>query len=442
MRAHHICILLVLLLIPFVQGGLAKGPSLKDDAYQYMHTGSNDQLYNEGWYFNGMYNDTQFFISYLITDPDNITGRRRIQAMALVLEEGKPPFIGIHQGRGLGVGRSGPTLDIDLSGISSEDESAIKVWGDVESLSGEPLKWDLTYNALTGPWFGISPQIHIGHLSGDWMKWLVYMPSAEVVGTITVDGQVKEIRGTGYHDHIWGRWAFNDPQWNRAQLSLPRENFSLSLGDAPGEERSTALGIQAKGVTTKFSTRQLTLNYTGWATDQSTARDRPTGYEVHGKNGDYQLNLSIDVVKSVPLIFAYPRPQPSLLVFEEVSSFKGILSPRIGEAYPFQGLGFSQYTTHLLHPIYGQINATNVSGIMVTATNERTGQSKTARAGLNGWFSIDADYADFLANGSAPWVGNGDRVRLEAEDSAGRKANSTVIVGLAEKSQNVRLNFM
>lgn len=440
MRACHICILLILLFL-FVQRDSAKGPSLKDDAYHGMPTGTNDQLYNEDWYFNGMSNEAQFFISYLISDPDNITGYRRIQAMAVVLEEGKPPFIGLHQGRGLGVGRSGPTLDIDMSGISAEDESVLKVWGDVKSESGEPLKWDLTYDALTSPWFGISAQTQIGHLAGGWLKWLVYMPSAEVEGTITIDGRVREIRGAGYHDHIWGRWAFSDLQWNRAQLSLPGEDFSLSLGDALGEERSTVLGIQAKGETIKFSDRQLKLNYTGWATDQSTARDYPTAYEVQGKNGDYQLDLRMDVVKNVPVIFAYPPPLPSLIVFEEVSSFKGVLSPKDGEAYPFQGFGFSEYTTHLLHPIYGQINATNVSEIIVTATNERTGQSKTARAGLEGWFSFDADYADFLANGSAPWVEDGDRLRLAAEDGAGRKASATVIVDLAEKRQNVSLNL-
>jgi hypothetical protein len=268
------------------------------------------------------------------------------------------------------------------------------------------------------------------------------MPSAKVEGTITLGGQVIEIRGTGYHDHIWGQWAFNDPQWNRAQLALPEEDFSLSLADALGEKRTTVLGVQAGGETIKFSDRQLALNYTGWAMDQSTFRDYPTAYELKGKNGEYQLDLKIDVLKSVPIIFAYPPPHPSLIVFEQVSSFEGLLSPRIGEAYPFQGLGFSQYTAALLHPIFGQINATNASGIRVTATNERTGESKTAVAGAEGWFSIDADYADLLANASAPWVANGDRVRLEAEDKANRKANSTVVVDLAEERQNASLSFI
>jgi hypothetical protein len=66
------------------------------------------------------------------------------------------------------------------------------------------------------------------------------------------------------------------------------------------------LGIQAKGETNNFSDLRLKLNYTGWATGQSTARDRATAYEVQGKNGDYQLDLRIDV-KNMPFILAYPR---------------------------------------------------------------------------------------------------------------------------------------
>jgi len=439
MRACQIYILFILCLLG--QESSASGPSLNDDGYHYIHVGPGDKLYNEAWCFNGVSNSTQFFLSYFISDPENITGKRRIQAMAAILEEGKPPSIGLHQGRGLGVGRNVPMIDIDMSGFSAEDESTFRVWGDVESLSGEAIGWDLTYSALAGPWFGFPAQIHIGHLPGDWMKWLVYMPSAEVEGTITLDGQVREIRGTGYHDHIWGQWAYNDPQWNCAQLSLPGDDFSLSLVEASGEQRTAVLGIQSGGETIRFSDRQLKLNYTSWAVDPSTRRGYPTEWEVQGKNGDYQLDLRIDVLKNVPIILDFPPPQPSLVVFEQSSRFTGLLSPRNGEAYSFQGMGLSQYTAHLLHPIYGQINAANASEIMVTATNERTGHSKTARAGGEGWFSIDADYADFLANGSAPWVAEGDRVRLEAEDGAGMRASATAIVRLAEKGQNVSLNM-
>jgi hypothetical protein len=440
MRACQIYILFILLCL-LGQEGSASGPSLKDDGYHYIQGGSNDKHYNEVWHFNGVSNNTQFFLSYLVSDPENITGLKRIQAMAAILEEGKPPLIGLHKGKGLGVGRNIPMIDIDMSGFSAEDESAFKVWGGVESPYGEAIGWDLTYSALAGPWFGIPAQTHIGHLAGDWMKWLVYMPSAEVEGTITLDGQVMEIRGTGYHDHIWGQWAFNDPQWNWAQLSLPGDDLSLSLGEASGEERTVVLGIHSKAETIKFSDRQLKLNHTGWAIDPSTAREYPTAWEVQGKNGDYELDLRIDVVENVPVILDYPPPQPSLVVFEQSSRFTGVLSPRSGEAYSFQGMGLSQFTTHLLHPIYGKINATNASDFMVTATNERTGQSKTARAGGEGWFSIDADYADFLANGSAPWVADGDMVRLEAEDGEGMRASDTVIVSLAERRQNVSLNI-
>jgi hypothetical protein len=432
--------LLFILLCLLGQEGSASGPSLKDDGYHNIQGGPNDRLSNEVWYFSGVSGSIQFFLSYYVSDPENISGYRKGRTMAVILEDGRPPLIGLHQVKGVGVGRNIPMIDIG-SGFSAEDESTFKVWGDVESQSGEAFGWDLTYSALTSPWFGIPSQAHIGHLAGDWMKWLVYMPSAEVEGTITLGGQVMEIKGRGYHDHIWGQWAFNDPQWNWARLSLPQDDLSLSLGEASGELRTTVLGLQRKTETIKFSDRQLKLNYTGWAIDPITRREYPTAWEVQGMNGDYQLDLRIDVLKNAPIVLDYPPPQPSLVVFEQSSRFTGLLSPRSGDAYSFQGMGLSQYTTHLLHPIYGQINATNASQIIVTATNERTGQSKTARAGGDGWFSIDADYTDFLANSSAPWVADGDRVRLDAEEGAGIRASDTVIVRLAEKGENVSLNM-
>jgi hypothetical protein len=49
--------------------------------------------------------------------------------MVVILEEGKPPIIGLHQSRGFGADRNGPTLDIDKSGISAEDESVLKAGG-------------------------------------------------------------------------------------------------------------------------------------------------------------------------------------------------------------------------------------------------------------------------------------------------------------------------
>lgn len=423
--------------------GIAADASLKDDAYHYLHNGIDDQLYTEWWYYNGISNDTQFSISYLISDPENLTGMRRFQVRAIVLEEGKPPVIGIHQSRGFGGDKDGPNVDIDQSGFSYQDESNFHVWGTVEDISsGHPIQWDLNYESKASPWFATPVQSHVGHTIGDWMKWLVYMPSANIMGTLTLEDQTKDIEAVGYHDHIWGRWAFNDPQCAWVQVSVPEDEFTMALGDATGEQRNTILGVSYAGDELKFSSRKVTMNYTDFRLDPLTSRTYPVAYEIEADNGDYKLDVDVSVIKSVPLLARYPAPLPSYLVFEQVALFKGTLRSQEGESYKFEKPGFVLYSTHRLHPIFGRVSANSAEGavnndITITATNERTGQVKTAEPSHEGWFSFDADYADYLADSTAPWVADGDTVKIEARDNSGVLNSTVVTIDLGENGQKI-----
>jgi hypothetical protein len=225
MRTRRLISLLLAIIITtlfFSFSAMAIEASIKDDAYHYMHSGIDDHLYNEWWYFNAVSNDTNLRITYLLSDPENLTGMRKIQVMAVIVQDDKAPIIGTHQGRGIGGDRSSPNLDIDQSGISSQEEPNLKIWGDVDELeAGTPIRWELEYQPAVAPWFGIPVQMQVGHSKGDWMKWLVYMPSAKVTGMVTIANRTMDINGVGYHDHNWGRFVFNDPEWNFAQVSKP-----------------------------------------------------------------------------------------------------------------------------------------------------------------------------------------------------------------------------
>lgn len=517
--------------------GSAVDATLKDDAYHYMRNGIDDKLYTEWWYFNGISNGTQFLVSYFISDPENVTGMRKFQVLAVVLEDGRPPAIGRQQSRGFGGDRDGPNVDIDRSGFSSQDGSSFQVWGAVnDALTGEPIQWNLEYLPAVSPWFATPVQAHVGHLKGDWMKWLVYIPSGNVTGTLTLGDRTLDIAAVGYHDHNWGRWAFNDPQWNWAELSVPAKGFSLTLGDVLGEERNTILGVSYGGEQIKFTGKQIKLSYTDFAFDQATARAYPQGYRLQADNGDYQLDLTIEAEKNVPLLVSYPPPEPSYVIFEQVSRFQGTLRTRTSVLYRFDETGFSEYTTHRLHPIFGRITAASSSSVAsenitttnttaanttaanatatnttmanateadittaknvadnstvdnqtvvnavvanttavnatvankiaanatatsktaenvtalnataikftVTAANERTSQVKTAETTADGWFSIDANYADYLADSKAPWASTGDRIRLEVRDESGRSNSTEILVDLNKDSQEVDLTF-
>ena len=502
----------ILLFAFLLSGALAVDASPKDDAYHYMKNGVDDQIYNEWWYFNGIDNDTQFMILYLVSDPENLTGSRKLQSWAVVLEDGKSPVIGVRQSRGFGGDFNSPTFDLDQSGFSPSDSSGIMIHGSIpkKGTADAPssIKWDLDYQPSLAPWFGIPVQSHIGHLKGDWMKWLVYMPSANVSGSIVVDNQTLNIDGVGYHDHCWGRWALNDPTSVWLETSNPVEGFSISLAEIAGEQKNTFMGLKYNDKTVAFSSKQVKLNVTDFAFDPGTGVVYPAKYEVVAENGEYRLDLMAKVKKSVPIRLDYQPPAPSLVVFGQVADLQGVLKEKNGGEYQFDAAGFTGYSSPLLHPIYGKVgsekddlaqvnlsqsnstqsnltktnstktnstqtnstqtnstqtnstqsnstqsNSTpsridstqfklaesaDIGAITVMAENQRTGQKKTAKATSEGWFSLDADYVDFLAESTAPWVANNDRITLSILDGGRTISRSNLTINLSEEKQEVR----
>jgi hypothetical protein len=430
--------LIVIILLAISCTGLGATPSLKDDAFHYLHNEIDDQLYNEWWYFNGIWDREQFFVSYAISDPENKTGFRMIRAKAAILEDGKPPITGYHDSRGFGADRSSPNLDIDNSGFSALNESAYHIWGSVEEpTTSTPLQWDLTYRANMPAWFAMPVPNQVGHLRNDWMKWLVYMPSAEVSGTLSWNNQSRNVSAVGYHDHNWGRWAFNDPQWNWAEVSIPEDSFSLALGEVLGAKRNAVLGMSYQGELIEFKNRELNISCQDFALDPLTARSCPTAYKVKADNRDWKLDMNISVEKNLPLVVSYPWPQVSYVFFEQVSNFQGTLNSRKGAEYQFDEKGFSKYTTHLLHPLTGRVNSSNPATVTINADNQRTGQTKIAEPSSMGWFSFDADYEDYLINSTAPWVNNGDTVIVTASDGSGKEVKAEIAIDLGKSSQEM-----
>jgi len=420
--------------------GLAADAAPKDDAYHYMKNGVDDNLYNEWWHFDLAGNGTQLSLIYLLSDPENITSSRMLQVWAVVWEDDGEPIIGVRNSRGFGGDRNSPTFDLDQCGFSPEDGSGLKVWGTIESQGDKvPVSWDLSYKPAAEPWYAIPIQAHVGHLKGDWMKWLVYMPSANVTGSLILGNRSVPIEGTGYHDHCWGRWALDDPELLLTQASLPEEGFSLALMETSGEQKNAYLGVQLPGRIAAFSGKQIRLNVTDLAFDIREARSYPSAYEVEARNGDFSLNLMVRVQKSMPLAISYPPPLPGIVAFILPSEVQGVLRSKSGEEFQFDAAGFSAYSTLRLHPLFGRINSTDARNATVTAVNMRTGQRKMERASFDGWFSLDADYADYLADRKSPWVADGDRVLLSAGTDPGEGNASTISIDLKSERQRVDL---
>jgi hypothetical protein len=449
-RNYDVAIILAVFFFAGIASAIDAAP--KDDAYHYMSNGVDDQLYNEWWYFDvaDSDNDSQLQIIFLLSDPENITSARKIQVHVLARREGLPDATGSHQSRGYGGDRNSPMFDIDKSGFAMEEEPNLRIWGEVaDQATGEPIRWDLLYQPAARPWFAIPVQAHIGHLKGGWLKWLVYMPSADVTGTLKVGNSTERVQGTGYHEHAWGRFALSDPQITRASVSVPEEGFSLALAGIQGDQSVAFLGIEKDGKSIGFSGKQIKLNYSNYSFDNVTASVFPSSYNIQADNGDYRLDLAVGVQKSAALTLGYHEPVPSALIFLQVAFLQGRLKSGSGEGYSFAEQGFSAFFAPRLHPISGSIGSIKPANfapgnITIIAKNERTGQEKTAKIASGGFYSLDADYQDYLANNTAPWVANGDLVRLVLSLGPGDK-NSTIetvlSVNLSEEKQEANFNL-
>ena len=67
--------------------------------------------------------------------------------------------------------------------------------------AAEGLGADIKLKSLAQPYRPASSYFQFGK---NYFTWLCAVPKGEVSGTITIDGQTREIHGRGYHDHQWG----------------------------------------------------------------------------------------------------------------------------------------------------------------------------------------------------------------------------------------------
>lgn len=439
-------LLFALLILALAWPALAAETTLKDDAYHYIPNGINDGLFTEWWYFNGRDNDTQFLFSYFLIDPENITGMRKIWLLAIVMDD--VPIVGLYEGEAFEANSTMPYVSMGNNTMIAINRSTYRIMGNIgDFMFNQPMHWNLTYVAHFDPWFVASDQPPAGHIEGDWMNYLIYMPSAQVTGTLSARDKTRNISAVGYHDHNWGRWAFNDPRWNWAQVSRPEDNFSLAAFDTLEHEGDVSLCILLNKTIIEFNDSQVNVSYLDFDLDTYwSSRTYPTAYRIEADNGEHQLDLDIEVQKTVALPVIYPRPLPDYFIFEQVARFNGTLKSGGDLLYQFEETGFVENTTHRLHPLIGRLNSSDPLNATVTAINERTGQAKTTRPGSSGLFSIDGNFTDYLAldedggieDGSMmPWVAQGDNVSIRAADGSGVKNGTAITIDLGSDRQSI-----
>ena len=350
------------LIFPVNPCGAAVDASAEDDAYHYMKNGIDDQLYQEWWRFCVQDNETQLMLFYLLSDPDNISQNKKIEVEALAMQEGLPAVFGAHQSGGFGGDRRSPMLEIDGSGFSPQGESDLHVWGSVEGTApgGEDISWDLTFQPLSRPWFAIPVQAHLGHNAGDWIKWLVYMPSSQVRGRLTIGNRSLDILGKGYHDHAWGRFPLSDLRMTTAWAAEPLDGFSLSLGEITAEQRLAFLGVETEGKSIVFPQNKIKLAEVGSYLDNETSLGYPSTYRVEAESGEHKLNFTVDVLQAQATRLDFKPPKPSRTIFHQRSLLQGNLTSRSGDAYEFSEEGISTFWAAPPLPSQGEMDGENI----------------------------------------------------------------------------------
>jgi len=311
-----------------------------DDAYHFENwEGSpHNASYTEWWYFN-LYDandNVQAIFTYQVVNPLDLGGLAAAAVTVVVYQPNKMiPETDIFPLSAFTASYSAADLTMGADSISVSGPSTYNIMG---ATNDGRLNWNLQYQRDAASWFAAD---HANVAPAPWekMSWLVYMPGANVTGTLTVDGHTYNVNCGGYHDHNWGQWDFQKVLWNWAQYSQP--GLAFDLGDFDRNQSGRA-GIEIAGQRFIFNSGEYTLIHTKWAFDQQDNIPYPVESVFTAQNNRAQVNILLQIQKTQPLLTGEP---PSLVIYEQTSHFTGSLTPNGAAPINFAGDGFAEYTS-------------------------------------------------------------------------------------------------
>ena len=314
------------------------------DANHFLYWLGTDHLadYTEWWYFNvyDSSNHVQALFSYLVDNPLNVPGGLfpiGISEMAAVAFT--PNGMINEANEFLTPSFSAKYLKADVK-IGKQDSITV-IDPDTYQISGATrdgrIVWNLEYKRDARSWYAGS-RFNVAADPWQLMSWLLYMPRAEVTGTLTIDGMTYNVNAPGYHDHNWGEWNLNGVPWNWAQYSQPDVTFDL--GDFPDKPGGVA-SVELNGKRFVFNNGQYTLTHTQWALDPVNNVVYPTQSVFHATNGGAQVDITMNVQQTDPL--SAPGPLPKAIIYEQTVTYTG-QTWIDGKQMSFTGNGFKEYT--------------------------------------------------------------------------------------------------
>ena len=345
MKLRHIC----LFLFPVVLFAMAESHMFAQERVSEANDGYHFQswegspynaAYNEWWYFNlyDVKNDLQAIFTYQVADPLNLTGEG-LSDMTVVVYQGKKTVVesDLYPLSSFTASSSAANVTLGPNKVSTAGPDTYFVTG---STQDGRLSWSLIFDRVAPSWFA-GDHIDVGPPSWEQMSWLVYMPRANVLGSLFVDGHRYSINTSGYHDHNWGQWDFASVVWNWAQYSQP--GLSFDLGDFVGNPNGRAR-INVDGKEIVFAANQYSLVHTKWGFDAQDNLAYPVQSVITANNGNVSLRIVMDAEKTEPLATG---PPPSLVIYEQTAHYTGTITVKNGSVpskLSFSGDGFKEYT--------------------------------------------------------------------------------------------------
>jgi hypothetical protein len=338
---------LFLILALFGTRAFAQRPAVPEtaDGYHFAEWLGTTHLanYTEWWYFNvyDSTNNVKAIFTYFITNPAGLTGGLYpvgISEMSAVAYTANSVVTetDIYPVAAFSAAYNRADVRIGKNTVTVIDPEAYEISG--ASRDGR-MVWKLNYRRAAPSWYAAN-RISVAPESWELMSWLLYMPSASVSGTLTVDGIVYNVSAPGYHDHNWGEWDLTGVPWNWAQYSQP--GLTFDLGDFPNKPGGIA-SVEWNGQRYVFQSGQYTLTHTVWAFDAAHGVYYPTQSVFQADNGTAQVNLNMLVQMTDPLTAPLPPGVPNAIIYEQTVAYSGSVTVN-GLSTDIAGNGFKEYT--------------------------------------------------------------------------------------------------
>ena len=246
----------------------------------------SDTNFFEWWYFDVAFEDGSYLVAILHSSLYNAADHKPTLDLRYYPPEGSP-VVAIARFDRTAYRAAPDRCHVRIGDCVAVDE------GDRYRLSlrHELMAAELTFWPQLPGWKAGTGHLFADSASGHHFDWVVPLPRAHVEGTLTVNGQRRDVTGVGYHDHNWGNLylptAFGRWTWGRVLAG----DWTVIFGDVVGRGTpppNVTPFMLARGGEILLATDRIQVN------GEEPAREPRTG-------ADYYRRLHLTTVEGMPV---------------------------------------------------------------------------------------------------------------------------------------------